>query len=216
MTNRCSLKYVILIIALCIKSPLAHSQNIYNYSQDFYNNEELNKKEDKPDLKHKITWGTGVILGPDYVYLNNDYYFGLSPMIGYHITNNLMTGVEFGYIFEQSKNVGSSNSAYQSRATLLFPGLWSRYIFWKSLYAVGTFDYNFMQYSYYYHNSNNKPDNIRRYSTDESALLFGIGFKQSFSDKTSIITEALYDVLQQKNSFYWGHFDIRASICADF
>jgi hypothetical protein len=79
-----------IIVGLLFFTQASFAQHVHKHAQE---------KKASFDLKSKLWYGGGLLLGYNSYYGSNVFSFGLSPMVGYKITNLLSAGprVEISY-----------------------------------------------------------------------------------------------------------------------
>lgn len=198
---------------LCIL--LMHS----SYAQQVYNS--TGKKYYKQKSNNKGFDRDRLVLGGDFRFFAGTGYVsaGLSPMVGYQIIKNVFAGAKIGYNYDRLKvdpyylPAGATNNVFNFNA--FSSGLWLRYLFLQSIYVHAEIEYNVYD----------------TYLTDNSGLYYktlfhapsamlGIGFRQPVSNRTTINSTILYDMLNDPKSYYSingnGGFDFRLGILVGF
>ena len=127
--------------------------------------------------------------------------FGISPVVGYRITDNFSAGISLGYQYLRVKdyfpvlNYRTANyDLYNLNANTFSGGVWARYVIWQNLFAHVEFENNYSTYKDYFSDQDGVfSERINQYVP---CLLLGGGFRQPISDNASFVIMALYDVLQ--------------------
>ncbi|WP_129020533.1 hypothetical protein [Edaphocola flava] len=151
----------------------------------------------------RIVIGGGLSLG----FANSTFMAGISPMVGYKLTNNLLAGVSLGYLYyrdgkyKEYYNTTTNRfeiSALQS--SMVSPGAWVRY---------NIFNQFFVQVQYEHHFSNTRWTDAARIAGgsgkekvsiryDLPSLLVGAGYRLPVSERISMYIGLYYDVLQNQ------------------
>ena len=216
------MKKLIITLLLCIFAQGMYAQEVYNSS---------GKKGDpkRKDLKPKgfdasrLVLGGGAILSFGTGYAN----LGLSPMVGYKITDNFAAGIGVSYQFYRNKyeQVGITNSSGQLIGTLVYDrktslysaNLWARYIVWRNFFVhvqpeilnVGVPNDIIIDPATGDYTVKEKRENI-------PAVLVGAGLRQPISGTLSLYAMILYDAVQNINSPYYRNIDFRVGFNIGF
>ena len=215
-----------LLLALCF-SLLAISggaQVIYNSSgqprQDGRDRDQRSQspKQEGFDLQ-RIIWGGGVSLGfssgtNSRGVDQSSFLAGLSPILGYAITDRFSAGVGLGYSYSRVSNVfylpNLQTNVYETHhlnAHFYSPNVWARYLVWNNIFLQAGFEYDIQRYGLWDLdrdiNSPTYAQPVRDVITYTSpAILVGPGIRQQLSDRVSLVTQLLFEVLQDENSPY--------------
>ncbi len=108
---------------------------------------------------------------------------GVTPRIGYRLTDNLEAGLAGSFTWMNSKYLSTS---------MVGVGPFANYYFGRSIYISGLFQQ-------YWINQKDKVYN-QKYNTDEAALYFGAGYMQRISNGAYMQIGASYNVLYKKES----------------
>ncbi len=128
------------------------------------------------------TFGGGASLGFSGGSGGTGTTIGVSPRVGYLLTDNLDAGLATGFTW-------GSNSYYSS--TMFNVGPYINYYFARNFYLSGLFQQYFI-------NQKDKYNDLK-YSTDESALYFGGGYMQRIGNHAYMQIGAMYNVLYKDN-----------------
>lgn len=141
------------------------------------------KEKERAPWKDKIVRGGDVILS----FGTNATQIGLSPLVGYRLTDRLVSGIGMTYIY-------GSFSDYESN---LF-GLrqFNRYFVTDEIFLHAEFE----QSSYVF----NFPLDRESVRYDFPAIHVGGGYQSSLGGRSGISITVLYDILQDRNSLYNG------------
>lgn len=158
----------------------------------------------------RIIWGGGVALSFSQGYFSG----GLSPIVGYNITDNFSAGLGLGYrhyrqedAFQVPNIITNQYSYYPFTANLFTPSVWTRYLVWRNIFIHAEAEYN--SFSYKEWDMDRDPTSAsygtpvsERVSVSAPALLIGPGLRQPLSDKVSLVTMLLVETLRDVNSPY--------------
>lgn len=206
---------------LCIVAQGAMAQEVYNSS---------GKKgtPKKKDLKPKgfdmsrVVLGGGANIGFGNGYAN----LGISPMIGYKITDNFAAGVGLAYQYYRNKYepvelIGPGGNSYGiypfDRKTSLYTGsVWLRYLVWRNFFVHVQPEYMNIGVP-----TNFQMDNSGRIVADEErewvpAVLVGGGIRQPITGSLSLFFMLLYDVVQDPSSPYGNNINLRVGFNIGF
>lgn len=198
------MKYFICTLLLCIGiAQLSTAQETYSSSGAHHPYK--HKKKTGFDPSRLIIGGTAVIqAGTDYTDL------GISPTVGYKLTDQFSAGVGIGYQFVREQTVlvdpiSGFPVTKPVQANYFTPNVWGRYIVYRNFFVESIFEYNIAKYSGY---QQDNYGNISSFSTNVNVpcLLLGGGARMPLAGRTSIVAELLYDVLQQQYSPYLNTF----------
>lgn len=197
---------------LCLLATAAQAQNIYNSS---------GRKVAKKPVKKTGFDRDKLVLGGDFRFsVGQGVSVGVAPMAGYKLAEGLFAGVKLGYSYDRFKvdrnylpmGAESNVLSYNTYSG----GLWSRFLMWESIFIHAEFEYNIFD-NYY---QDGLTGLLEKEKIKSPSVLVGIGFKQPISDRTSFTTTILYDVLNDRNSYYTisgkGGFDIRIGLLVGF
>lgn len=194
------MKKIIVILLLCAGFHYASAQEVYNSSgKPGYHKK---TKKDKGYDPSKLVIGGGIML--DYSELYATY--GISPIVGYHFTKNLVAGVGLGYIYNQSADPNFFNPPpiYYDKENIVYPNAWVKYFIWRGLYVCGSYEYDFIGLSVPALDINTNNIITERESVNASCLLLGLGVKLHIAGRVSAFVELNRDILQQEYSPYDG------------
>lgn len=134
------------------------------------------------------TFGGGASLGFSGGSAGTGSSVGISPRVGYLLTDQLEAGVSGGVTW--------SNSRYFS-STMMSVGPFANYYFSRNFFISALFQE-------YFFNQKNKFDQTK-YSGDEAALYLGTGYLQNVGGRLYIQIGAMYNVLYDKNKSIFGN-----------
>lgn len=207
------MKRIIIALLLCLCVQSAYAQEIYNSSGK---KGEAKRKDLKPKGfdASRLVLGGGAILSFGTGYAN----LGLSPMVGYKITDNFAAGVGISYQYYRNKyelvtvvdqnNVPLGVIQYDRKTSLYSANIWLRYLVWRNFFVhvqpemmnlgVPTL----------------VQDPVGNVAVGEEreyvpAVLVGAGLRQPISGSLSLYAMLLYDVIQDERSPYYKQLDFR-------
>ena len=135
----------------------------------------------------KWTFGGGASLGFSGGSNGSGTTIGISPRVGYLVSNDFEVGVSAGFSW--------GNSKYYS-STMWNVGPFMNYYISRNFFVSGMFQEYFL-------NQKNKFNGLK-YSGDEAALYFGAGYLQNVGNHLYIQIGAMYNVLYDKNKSVFG------------
>lgn len=208
------MKKIIGVLILCLGIYTVQAQEVYNSSGKKGNAKFAKKKQTGFDPSRLIVGGgLGLGFGSGY------FYGGISPIVGYMITDHFAAGVGISYQYYRNKNdaVGAYDShgnylgavPFDRKSSIYTGNVWGRYIIWKNLFAqvqpelLNVDNYENFRYDNY---GVLHADNTRQWT---AAALVGLGIRQPITERASLVLLALYDVVQDPNSPYYKTIDIR-------
>jgi hypothetical protein len=177
-----------------------------------YRLKQQQKEETRGFDKSKIIYGGGLTLGAG----NGFFNAGISPIIGYRITDNFAAGVGLGYQYLSAKNywmvrhpVTLADEYHPLRISIYTGSVWARYVIWNNIFVHAEPEMNIWSARRPFYDGSNPPKLMKR---DEGfsvpRMLVGGGLRQPISDRASFVVTVLYDVLKHKDSPY-SPLDIR-------
>lgn len=147
---------------------------------------------------------------------------GITPILGYRITDNFSAGIGFGYQYFRFKNYFVYATEIDSfgypvsfdtanlNAHFYSPSVWMRYLIWNNIFAHTEYEQNISTYREYYNNTlANPPYETRKITVSVPSLLLGGGIRQPVGRRSSIVAMVLYDVIQDERSPYYQTVAIR-------
>lgn len=142
---------------------------------------------------------------------------GISPILGYKITDKFSAGIGLGYEYFKIKNfyeVSNPNNGlleyYPFKVSVYTGSVWARYLIWNNIFAqvepqmivfkssVPSYDYSLVP----------APLVKKSEGFNVPRLLVGGGVRQPLGGRTALVVTLLYDVIRDKNSPYNG-LDVR-------
>lgn len=213
------MRYLLLAVLFSLGFSSLSAQEVYSSSGKPIN--EKRKFKDEPDGfdPSKIIWGGTFVLGAGSGVTN----LGISPILGYRLTDNFSAGIGTGYQYLKIKNAysilnaqGLEESKSFSTSTLNF-NIWARYVVWNNIFVHVQPEINSLEIP--------KPDTVFTpthayiaYSKERifvPSMLVGGGIRQPITERVSFVGMILYDVLKDENSPYRG-IDLRFGINVGF
>ena len=156
------------------------------------------EKEEKTGGFKKENLFTGGSVNASF--FNGTTALGISPYLGYSITNWLDAAVSlnFNYISQRDVDVYGD----KLRQTILGPGAFVRIFPVNFLFAQAQFEHNFLTQKYV--PTNNSSYTRDKYKTDVNSLLLGVGYASGREqyNKSYYFISLSFDVLKLANSPY--------------
>lgn len=207
------------LLGFAFIATVSAQEDVYSSSGRPVNKTEKNVKSDKlidPDRFIIGGWGLfGVGAGVTNI--------GITPVLGYRITDNFAAGIGFGYQYLRVKNYNTviidvNSGAEEFRpltAHIYSPSVWARHIIWNNIFAHVEYEHNIFSQKYFtndYTQYGTLPVIKVNETINVPCLLVGGGLRQPIGDRSSLIFMLLYDVLQDKNSPYRNTVAIRLGV----
>jgi len=184
------------VLLLCLGFTYASAQDVYTSSGKPGYKKQMKKKKKGYDPDKLIIGG-----GITFNFGDGFLAAGLSPIVGYRITDHFSAGVGAGYLYSQYRDPGISSKLFTYREHIVYPSLWTRYFVYKNLFvsAIGEYDLIFQKAPGY--------DNMGNLTTlsatfNNTCIFLGGGYKFPLGGRVSMLLDVQYDVLQGKNSPY--------------
>ncbi len=189
-----------LIIFICLLTGFsATAQEVYTSSGKSANARQREQKEKGFDAS-KLIFGGGMVLG--FGTVTN---IGVSPILGYRITDNFAAGISLGYQYNRIKDfwdLGNGQTMHY-KANLFSGGVWARYAFLQNFFGHVEYEHNLMTFSRPGFDPGGSGSIVEeKIRFDAPALLVGGGFRQPVTENSSFVISLLYDVLQEEYSPY--------------
>jgi len=197
------MKRIASLLALCILLvSVSNAQQTYN-SSGGRSNAQKKKKEQKGFDPQKLIFGGGLSLG-----LGTVTTLGVSPIIGYRITDRVSAGIGMGYQYMRIKDYYASG--YDYKASILYPSAWARCLVFRNFFVQAEFEHDFQTFNNYEFDPGGSGAVVTvKEKYDNNALLLGAGLRQPVTQNSSFVIMGLYDVIQDPNSPYLGQIDFR-------
>ncbi|NNK81222.1 MAG: hypothetical protein HKO93_06970 [Flavobacteriales bacterium] len=146
----------------------------------------LAQEKEKVPFKDRLVYGGDVVLS----FSNNFTAIGGTPLVGYRVSDMYVVGVGYTYIYQGNSNVSINYHG---------PRLFNRFYPLPQLFAHAEFEYLSIKEKV---DVSNGEDLV--FQTSFPALLVGGGYRQEIADGIFVNFMALYDVIEDRNSFYNG------------
>lgn len=207
------------LIGLFCANLATAQEKVYSSSGKPLNRTEKNVKSDKLIDPDRLIFGGWGLFGIGSGITN----IGVTPILGYKITDQFSAGIGFGYQYLHIKNYNTvitdpttgAEEYKPLQANIYSPSVWARHIIWNNVFAHAEYEHNiFSQTSYTndYTKYGEYPIIKDKQSINVPCMLVGAGLRQPLGDRASIVFMALYDVLQDKNSPYRNTIAIRLGV----
>ncbi len=166
----------------------------------------------------RLIFGGGFIFGIGSGYTN----LGISPVVGYAITDKFSAGIGLGYQYFKFDipvvdQFNTPIASYKFKTSIYTGSVWARYLVFQNIFVHVQPEINSLEIQssnpYFDANGNIQIDKTR---TTVPSLLAGIGLRQPISNRVSILAMALYDILQEPNSPYRNTIDLRIGVAVGF
>jgi hypothetical protein len=195
------MKRISFILVLLLSTWALHAQDVYTSSGRPQRRAASSRDEKKGFDPDRLVFGGG--LSATFGDVTN---VGISPVIGYRITDKFSAGIGIGYQYTRYKNFLVNPSTYQYenlKINIFTPSVWARYLVFDNFFVHGEYEQNFVSYNDY-RNSTSTPGAVEGYTAHLSvpAAPVGVGYRQPITDRSSLLMMALYDVLQNDYSPY--------------
>lgn len=214
------MKKIILILLCCVLGISSFAQEVYSSSgRPITEAEREGKKEPVKGFDpSRLIFGGGFIFGVGGGVTN----LGLSPVVGYAITDKFSAGIGLGYQYFKAKNVpvqyqnGGLAGYYDLKTSIYTGNVWARYLIFQNIFVHLQPEINSLERfgDVSYDPSGNFKVEKERLLVP--SLLVGLGLRQPVSGRVSILATALYDVLQEPNSPYRNTIDLRIGVAVGF
>lgn len=209
----------ILSFILLFANGVNAQERVYSSSGKPLNKSQKNVKSDKLINPDRVIFGGWGVFGIGNGVLN----LGITPILGYRITDNFSAGIGLGYQYLWIKEgppvfVSINPSIEEPRplnAHLYSPSIWARHIIWNNIFAHAEYEHNISSQTYYINDHTQyatRPIIKESNTVSVPSLLVGGGLRQPIGGRASMIFMILYDVLQEPNSPYANTVAIRFGI----
>jgi len=148
---------------------------------------------------------------------------GITPVVGYRITDKFSAGVGFGYKYINIKDyfeldAPNGGVTYENlKANFFSASVWARYLVWRGLFAHAEYEHNFMNFKLPGYDQNGSGNIVTRNEKYQApSVLLGAGYRQPIGEKASVNFSILYDVLQDAYSPYGNQPFIRIQFLAGY
>jgi hypothetical protein len=200
------MKKILIVLMVCVGLG-ASAQEVYTSSGRPANAKKKEERKKGFDVSRLVVGG-GLGIG-----IGSVTTLGISPIIGYRITDKFAAGVGFGYQYLKAKDYFQYQDldspfaihTYDLKASTITTSVWARYLILTNLFAHVEYEHNFSSYNDvgFATNGSGQLEN-RKIKYDVPALLVGVGFRQPISENSSLFIMGMYDVLQREMSPYRG------------
>lgn len=188
---------VLFTMALFFLGLNIHAQETYNSSGKKGEAKYAKNRTKKGFDPNRLILGGGFDAGGT----SNIIRLGLSPAVGYRITNRFSAGVQLGYLYlwERDGQVamdGITSQVIEKNVNyhIISPSVWTRFIVIENLFLTAAYEHNFFTYKKAI--TTNQGVGFKRDWDSGPSLLLGLGFRQPISENASFIMMGYYDVLQ--------------------
>lgn len=202
-----------LLLSLFFVGAASAQEEVYSSSGKPLNRTKKNVKDDRLIDPSRIIVGGWGLFGIGSGVTN----VGITPILGYRITENFSAGIGFGYQYLRIKDyflVYTGISSSESRplnAHFYSPSVWARHVIWSNIFAHAEYEHNISSYKEHTNDFTQYPPpplTINK-TVNVPCLLLGGGLRQPVGERSSFVFMALYDVLQNVNSPYHNTIAIR-------
>jgi hypothetical protein len=203
------MKNILFILLFALGATAAHAQEVYNSSgKANYKNKKKQTGYD-PD---RLVLGGGMNFGIGGGYAN----IGISPIVGYRITDHFSAGIGLGYQYYKFPSyIDPFNNYLYTYMIIIYPIVWTRMFVYRNLFLSAGYEYDFITRKEPLDRFANL--NQIKLSVTNQCLLIGVGIRQPIAGRLSFNSELFYDVLQGEYSPYpIGSPGIRFGIAAGF
>ncbi len=198
------MKNIVLVVLLCAGFTYASAQDVYTSSGKPGYQKQTKKKKKKGYDPDRLILGGGITLN------FGDGYFsaGVSPIVGYRITDHFSAGIGLGYLYSQvPEYVDPQNPDKVSyfRENIVYPSIWFRYFIFRNWFASVAPEYDFINQRGPGYDPNSTPPGAfttLSQNLSNTCLFLGVGYRLPLGGRASILAEVQYDVLQGTNSPY--------------
>ncbi len=212
---------IVTILVLSACAGVASAQDVYSSSGKALNRQQTSVKSDKLIDPDRLIFGGWGVFGIGSGVTN----LGITPIVGYRITDEFSAGIGFGYQYLRIKDyysviVDISTAREELKplnAHFYSPSVWGRYLIWSNIFAHAEYEHNISSYKEYENNLLlTPPYEERKVSVSVPSLLLGGGLRQPVGGRAALVIMALYDVLQDPRSPYYNTFALRVGINVGF
>lgn len=207
----CYMKNIVLVLFLFTGFTYASAQDVYTSSgkPGYHKQTKKKKKGYDPD---KLIIGGSLNGGFGNGYVNA----GISPIVGYRISDHFSAGVGLGYQFYQQPRYVDPNNMYHALYeydNIIFPSIWGRYFFYRNFFTDVTLEYDFINVKQPGYDPVSGNLVTQKLNVTNTCLLVGLGLKQPLGGRVFGYFELIYDVLQGQYSPYpQGMPDLRIGL----
>ena len=212
------MKQFLCTLLLCAGFLSLSAQDVYNSSGKPGGYKKKEKKGYDPD---KLILGAGLNANYANVALDETHsgsyiQLGVSPKVGYKLTEYLSVGVGLGYQYYKEPDFLFKDKVVSYHLNIFYPGIWAKCVVYRPFFVAVDFEYDISSMRSYkiIYDANANPFALvtKRKTVTAACLPVGAGFMQPLGGRTSFIIEAMYDALQADYSPYKGQLIYRAGI----
>jgi len=206
------------ILGLALAVNVQAQEDVYSSSGKPLNRKETNIKSDKLIDPSRVIFGGWGLFGIASGVTN----VGVTPILGYKLTDNFSAGIGFGYQYLRIKDyfsvvvdpVTAQAELHPLNAHFYSPSVWMRRTIWNNIFAHVEYEHNISSYKEYTNDFTQYPPPVITKNTTLTvpSVLLGGGIRQPIGDRASMVFMILYDVLQDINSPYRNTVAIRLGI----
>ncbi|MBW7913480.1 MAG: hypothetical protein H3C54_07240 [Taibaiella sp.] len=207
--------YATLFFSMFLTGAVVAQEEVYSSSGKPLNRTQKNVKDDRLIDPSRIIVGGWGLFGIGSGVTN----LGITPILGYRITDEFSAGIGFGYQYLRIKDyfsvITNPDPLVEERRSLnahfYSPSVWTRYVIWNNIFAHAEYEHNISSYKEHTNDFTKFPPPPMTINKTVSVpcLLLGGGLRQPIGERSSFVFMALYDVLQNVNSPYRNTIAIR-------
>ncbi len=206
------MKHIVWVILVFTGINLASAQDVYTSSgKPGYHKKVVKKKTGYDPDKLILGGGLSLDFGTDWIVA------GVSPIIGYRITDQFSAGLGVGYLYFKlpDYDMSTTYTTVYKKGNLIYPNVWARYFVYRNIFLTCNFEYDIISGNYPGFDYNSNQYYTIKESISAQSLLFGIGMKQPIGGRVSMFGQIQHEVLGQPNSPYAGQpLIFNAGVCA--
>lgn len=204
---------IFFILGILLMGFHSNAQEVYNSSGKPGEGKYANNKTVKGFDPNKLIFGGGFSAGA----ATGIFSIGVSPIIGYRITDRFAAGISLGYQYQWIKDGQQVMDGITSQIlyknlnySRISTGVWTRFIVWNNIFLSAEYEHNIFNVKEYFTTQNGIGS--RRIWDNGPSLLLGVGLRQPITDNASFVMMVFYDVLQNIESNQRGVPGYRYSI----
>lgn len=193
------MKKILAIIVCCLFVSTVNAQVIYNSSGKKGEATYQKNAQKKGFDPHRLIFGGGFGGG----FGDGTLVLGISPVVGYRLSDRFSAGLRIGYQFNWIKDgqlfLNGISGAVEERNInyhVIAPGVWGRFMVWNNIFLHTEYEYNVFTYKEFTMSASEPGYATRRAWDHANCLLVGLGLRQPVSDNASFVLEVYYDALQ--------------------
>lgn len=204
------MKFLYIIFAtvlLALPVTQLSAQEVYSSSGKPLDQKKKAANDDRLIKPDRLIFGGGAGFG----LVSGAYTIGISPILGYRITDDFSAGIGLGYQYTRVKNgivvqgVFNQPTIYKHYNAHYFnPNVWLRYLIWRNIFAQAEYQQNIFTENTYFYNTAATPAELVKGSQSLTIprMLLGGGLRQPMGPRASFVIMALYDVLDHPDLVY--------------